>query len=329
MISQQKQKVEFIMKCSLMLSIVIGFCISACGGSSSSATPAVAVTPPSVTTSTPTTPPPSAVTFTGAFLDSFVEGLSFKTTSGSGITNEKGEFTYQLDEIITFSLGGITFPEVVAKDLITPLDLFSTTDVNEQAVVNTLRLLQSLDTDGDAENGITIADSVLMLAKSVNIDITDVDFESKVANLIENSDGLHTQLISTTDAIYHFEQSLNAYASEGRCPKTHAKVGYSGTFNTLAHNVSGMATIVDDCTIKITEFSYDGGGPLVYFYAAIDHKYENNEAFAIGSQLQGQSYNTAELSITLPDGKSLDDLTGLSVWCADFNADFGNVTFTP
>jgi len=306
-----------------MLLIAIGFCISACGGSDSDAKPTI---PTTVDVIPPTT---SVVTFTGVFLDSFVEGLSFKTDSGSGVTSKNGEFIYQLDEKITFSLGGITFPEVDAKALITPLDLFSTTNVNQQAVVNTLRLLQSLDTDGDAENGITIANSVSTLAASLNIDLMAVDFEDEVNDLIANSGGLHTQLISSDDAIYHFQNSLDTYASEGRCAKTHPNVGYNGTFSTLAHNVTGKATIIDDCTIQITEFSYDGKGPLVYFYAAIDHQYNTNSAFAIGAQLQGQVYDAAELTVTLPIGKSLDDLNGLSVWCADFNADFGNVSFTP
>jgi len=311
------------MKTSQMLLIAIGFCISACGGSDSDVKPTI---PTTVDVIPPTS---SVVTFTGVFLDSFVEGLSFKTDSGSGVTSKNGEFIYQLDEKITFSLGGITFPEVDAKALITPLDLFSTTNVNQQAVVNTLRLLQSLDTDGDAENGITIANSVSTLAASLNIDLMAVDFEDEVNDLIANSGGLHTQLISSDDAIYHFQNSLDTYASEGRCAKTHPNVGYNGTFSTLAHNVTGKATIIDDCTIQITEFSYDGKGPLVYFYAAIDHQYNTNSAFAIGAQLQGQVYDAAELTVTLPIGKSLDDLNGLSVWCADFNADFGNVSFTP
>jgi hypothetical protein len=124
---------------------------------------------------------------------------------------------------------------------------------------------------------------------------------------------------------------LNALNNQAisNCSSNHSKVGYSGFFETFAHNVAGKATIIDDCTIEISQFSYDGGGPDVYLYAAKDHDYAGSDAFLLGPKLNGQAYDDAKFIIKLPQGKTLDDLSGLSVWCIDFNADFGHMEFTP
>ena len=291
--------------------------LSACGGGGSNSTvePAVEI-------------PPEPTVYTGIFLDSAVENLNFKTASGSGSTNEKGEFSYQLNETVIFSIGDIEFPQTEVETIITPLNIFSTQDINEIGVVNMLRLLQSLDIDGDANNGIEISSAAHDLAKGLNIDFNDSEFDSKVANLVEMSGALNQQLISAEEAVYHFQQTLSSQ-NISSCEKTHSKVGYNGFFTTFFHNVAGKATIIDDCTIKITQFSYDGQGPEVYFYAAINHDYAGVDAFPVSQKINGQPYSSAEFLLKLPSNKSLDDLTGLSVWCVDFNADFGNVEFTP
>ena len=301
--------------------ICIGLLLSltACGGSSDSATPENEVLPP---------PPP---TYTGVFLDSAVEGLNYSTDSQSGATNADGEFLFQADELITFSIGGITFPSIAAELILTPLSLFNSNDVNQLEVVNTLRLLQSLDSDGDLSNNIQIPELAHDLAQDITLDFSDENFADLVSDLIAMSGSVHQQLVSAQSAIDHFQQTLNLLSNENpsSCESTHAMVGYSGFFETFHHNVAGKATIIDDCTIEVTQFDYDGGGPDVYFYGAINHKYNSTDAFPIGNKLNGQVYNNATITIKLPQNKTLDDLTGLSVWCVDFSADFGHMTFTP
>jgi hypothetical protein len=293
-----------------------------CGGGGGGETASNEVaTPPVVTT-------PAPEVYTGIFVDSAVENLSYSTDSGSGRTNDKGEFSYQLNETIVFSIGGITFPAVEAQALMTPLTVFNTQDMNEDAVVNMLRLLQSLDVDGDASNGIEISNTFHEVAEALSIDFSNIDFDEQLADFIAVSGSINQQLISASEAIEHFQTTLNNQEL-GSCDKTHPKVGYSGFFSTLAHNVAGKATIIDDCTIQITQFDYDGGGPAVAFYAARDHEYSSASAFPISQYINGQVYDNASILLTLPTNKSLDDLTGISVWCADFNADFGNMTFSP
>jgi len=242
-----------------------------------------------------------------------------------------GEFNYQAGEKIIFSIGDITFPEVEAKAVVTPLDLFSTQNINDPSVVNTIRLLQSLDEDANPQNGILIPEKAHELAAGLTLDFANSNFDSLVATLVSTSGGANSQLIDTVTAIDHFQMSLADWDLPYRkgCEKTHDKVGHSGTFETFQHNVSGKATIIDNCTIEISQFDYDGGGPDVYFYGAINHDYTGNSAFAIGDNINGTVYNNATILLTLPSNKTLDDLNGLSVWCQDVNVNFGQVTFTP
>lgn len=108
----------------------------------------------------------------------------------------------------------------------------------------------------------------------------------------------------------------------------HPSVGKTMVFSTLAHDVSGSAQIVDNCTIRVSAFNYDGGGPAVYFYAGFDGNYRDDGAgFALGTMLNGTVYSGDSIDVTLTSAEQLDKLNGLSVWCADFNVSFGDGLF--
>jgi len=268
--------------------------------------------------------------FNGYFLDSAVENLNFTTATQSGQTDALGKFTFQQDENITFSIGDIRFPSIAAATTVTPLTLFSTNDINELSVVNALRLLQSLDDDGDVSNGIRISSEAHQLASGLNIDFSSTDFESQVNDLIANNGAVGTTLISANQAISHFQATLDALEQTipGECEQSHDLVGSSADFSTFAHGVTGTATILNDCTIEVTNFSYDGSAPLVYFYAAVDNQYAKDDAFAVSQQLrQGSAYNNETIRLQLPTGKTLDDLNSISVWCVEFAVNFGEVNF--
>lgn len=189
------------------------------------------------------------------------------------------------------------------------------------------RLLQTLDEDGVADNGIVIATNVHNNAIGLTVDFTDPDFDSMVATLVANGGGPLVELISEEQAIDHLRASLDDEVAMG-CGNDHAKVGYTGDFSTLFHNVSGTATIIDNCTIQITGFNYDGGGPQVYFYAAQDFMFDADSAFPISGAINGQTYVDRTLVYNLASAVSLDDFNTLSVWCSDFNANFGELIFT-
>jgi hypothetical protein len=113
------------------------------------------------------------------------------------------------------------------------------------------------------------------------------------------------------------------------CAKTHEKVGWTAELEEKAHNVGGTAEIVDNCTVEIRNFTYDGGGIVAEIYGAANPG-EYASGFSMSSNLvRSEPYESERLTFTLPDGKTLDDLGAISVWCVDADVDFGSGEFTP
>jgi hypothetical protein len=116
-----------------------------------------------------------------------------------------------------------------------------------------------------------------------------------------------------------------APSATGCTPSTNSKVGKSARLRTLAHLVSGTATIVDSCTIEITNFNYDGLGlAQVFVYGGLAGNYR--QGFPIGPNLRGIVYTGQTLRVALKPG-DIDKLDGISIWCVDANANFGDVSF--
>ena len=85
---------------------------------------------------------------------------------------------------------------------------------------------------------------------------------------------------------------------------------------------------MDDRTLQITNFTYDGGGPSVFFYTGTDGRYSPNDGGRqIGPMLNGRIYDNETLLVTLPDDITLDDFNGISVWCDLFFVNFGDARF--
>ncbi len=114
-------------------------------------------------------------------------------------------------------------------------------------------------------------------------------------------------------------------AQTAACGKTSAKIGQVANLSTRSHNVKGQAKVIDDCTLEISNFSYDGGGlSKVFVYGGKGGNYA--AGFAIGPNLKGTVFNNQTLRVTLQAG-DLDKLDGISIWCTDANANFGDGTF--
>lgn len=121
---------------------------------------------------------------TGTFVDSPVAGLDYTgSDSSAGRTNERGEFRYQEGETITFAIGDLELGAAEGAEVITPLSISDGADsVDDPGVTNRLILLQSLDADGDLNNGIQITDGVRdqvsAEAMTINFDQAPEDFRA-------------------------------------------------------------------------------------------------------------------------------------------------------
>lgn len=116
-------------------------------------------------------------------------------------------------------------------------------------------------------------------------------------------------------------------AMPAACEKTNAKVGQVATLSTRSHGVSGKVVVVDNCTLEIRNFNYDGGGlSKVFVYGGKAGNYL--AGFPVGNNLRGTSFANQTLTVNLKAGE-LDKMDGVSIWCTDANANFGDGLFGP
>lgn len=112
------------------------------------------------------------------------------------------------------------------------------------------------------------------------------------------------------------------------CDATHPKIGQIATLSTIAHQVSGTAVIVDDCTIRVDDFVFDGAGVDVRFYSGLGGNYIGGFSMSEQDLRRPEGYDGSEtLYAQLPEGRTLDELDGISVWCVPVAASFGDGLF--
>jgi hypothetical protein len=148
----------------------------------------------------------------GLFLDGPVAGIGYRTATQSGVTNARGEYFYLPGETVTFFIGSIELPPVLAKGFVTPLDIANTHNIDHQTVSNILVFLQSLDADGNHGNGITISPVAATRATAtVDFTVSPAAFAANavVTNLIANSGSVTQVLISASTAKANFQNTLN------------------------------------------------------------------------------------------------------------------------
>jgi hypothetical protein len=150
---------------------------------------------------------PASTINNGVFIDSRVEGLEFSTSTQNGVTNANGEFQYQDGENVTFSLYGQPIAEVPGYDVLTPFDNSDDT-VHPDYPINLLRFMQTLDTDADAANGITLP--VVSVTMNVNFDQNMADFENdaNVVAFISDNTNVTTLTVTPANAVNHFNDSV-------------------------------------------------------------------------------------------------------------------------
>lgn len=152
-------------------------------------------------------------TQTGLFIDAAVQGLDYATATENGVTDINGQFLYKNGEEITFSIGYLALPATTASEIITPLELAGTDNIQDPQVLNMVRLLMTLDTDGDPDNGISISQQAKDNAIPVEFDVPTTEFEANqdVLSLITSAgqDAAVTSLVSTDEATEHFQNSLD------------------------------------------------------------------------------------------------------------------------
>jgi YD repeat-containing protein len=124
-------------------------------------------------------PPEVVVPLEGQFIDNEVFGLRYESDSQAGTTDVDGTFLYLAGEQVRFYVGDYLLGEVDAKEIITPFDLAGIEPLTGAELAQALAangkglafnkmlgvagLLQTIDSDNNPDNGISITPEVAAL----------------------------------------------------------------------------------------------------------------------------------------------------------------------
>ncbi|MBF0416734.1 MAG: tandem-95 repeat protein, partial [Magnetococcales bacterium] len=164
--------------------------------------------------------PPTLPSKTGVFLDSPVGGVTYTSGSMTGVTTSSGGYAYKPGDIVVFKIGDIVLGSSQGQSYVTPVDLAPSK--NSNTIVNILRLLQTLDSDGNPNNGIQISEQAQEAAKGVTVDINasieEFGSNNQLISLVSNPElfdpGLPPKegLLSAVEAMAHFKETLQELA---------------------------------------------------------------------------------------------------------------------
>lgn len=196
----------------------------------------------------------SAITETvsGQFIDAAVGGLTYTCSSGGGgMTDQNGAYTCNKNDTVTFSINGFVIGSAAISELITPNTLATDT----AQALNIAQLLQTLDSDNDPSNGISIAqvgpqfDALATMATD-NVTLAQADFDSVVSLYLGEI------LVDETTAQTHLDSSINSLTFDAATIKaalagqtlypSKATPKHTEEWNISADGLSASGSGVDD-----------------------------------------------------------------------------------
>lgn len=115
----------------------------------------------------------------------------------------------------------------------------------------------------------------------------------------------------------------------GGCGTTSPRIGWTADLgiNTGEGQVSGFVTAIDDCTLELRGFSYDGNGIDVRVYGSETTSFK--PGFSIGPNIVNKVFKQETLRVTLPPDKKLTDMAWVGIWCVAVGANFGSGQLLP
>ena len=143
---------------------------------------------------------------TAVFLDSVVGGLDYRCNDYTGVTNAKGEFLFDDGDTCEFALGNQRLGAVTLKAgnlLVTPYTLAG--DDKEKAI-RIAALLQTLDSDSNPENGITLDKAQVAQLGIVELGSDDA-FNTSLVEALKTA-GLTKAVVSLAAAKAHLSATL-------------------------------------------------------------------------------------------------------------------------
>lgn len=93
------------------------------------------------------------------------------------------------------------------------------------------------------------------------------------------------------------------------------------------HDAGGMATVVDENTIRFDDFTYDGADVDVYIYLGIEGVSLRDYGIQLSEELKVE-HNGSTFELDLPEGITLEDFDTVSVYCYRYDEVFATGLFS-
>lgn len=142
---------------------------------------------------------------TGYLIDARVQGMAYRSGDVTGTTGADGKFQYEAGKNVVFSIGGVTLPAVKGAATITPMELAGESSPSAPGALAIARFLQSLDDDGNPDNGIVASSAKLKAGAVAPGDWTEAG-EAALQALLTNPADLPTE----GKALQHFVKNVGA-----------------------------------------------------------------------------------------------------------------------
>jgi len=193
-----------------------------------------------------TAPTTAPATGTAYYIDSAVSGVNYTCGSQEGITGANGEFTFEEGASCTFYLGDIELRSVDASLLVDGGEV-------QETDLEIARILQSLDTDGNPDNGITIDAQIVQAMEDAGItELPDTQAEmDELMAVVETAGGT---VVSEADAAEHLLTNLIL----GKTLYQHCADGQTDWVATLTFGADGNIVMVDGDVTETASYRIEG-----------------------------------------------------------------------
>jgi len=155
-------------------------------------------------------------TNTATVIDGIIAGLEYTTSSGiSGLTTAEGGFEFNAGDIVTFNIGNVVIGDIDMAQIndgqvfLQDIAQTSRQDMSDQYVENMAVLLQTLDNNSDAYDGIVITEVMRNAFSDANFDLATTTEQELVAIILDQTG---RQAISDEAAMTHVGDMLAEYA---------------------------------------------------------------------------------------------------------------------
>jgi hypothetical protein len=102
------------------------------------------------------------------------------------------------------------------------------------------------------------------------------------------------------------------------------QVGWVAELTDYHHGVGGTAVIVDEQTLEVRDFTYDGGGINSRLYLLVDGEDFHND-WELTENLVGDEISGETLTLDIP--ADLADFNLITLWCVPAAVSFGDGVF--